>query len=473
MNEIIQKLTTGSSHTVILIAPPGMGKTEVAIRVGHLLQDEEWPVHYIERQQSLLEVCHEILYRLTSHRWTTSDSNTVSHAMRKLSELRDDMIIIMDDPQNIQGVDLDTFIKLVKSAPKVRVIITTQYDIGFVSAGDVHKIRLDPLDPASSAELLTQLAPNAKNYAKELGNLCGGIPFFLSCAGCLMADGFSPKVFTQELKQNPTRVFKDSENLPTFYQDLGRYFLQKVPHRVLRNLVKLSVFPSSFSADDIQFLFEDEYKLETVKTKLIRCCLLQKINDEQFMVHQLIRTYCREERDSLNLVDEGRAAEHKFNHHYLEMIRSLHQEFITKGLSSSAIDSFRKNKANIMEALNNCLDDSSEAKEREFAVDVANEVVDFLAKILSPPMECTNLYQKCCQIARHSADETRLADSLNSFGFRRLDDLAHGQYDETTLQIFQEAYEIRRRLPEEVQKCEKHAHTTTKFGLCVLLQVQI
>ncbi len=457
---------------VILIALPGMGKTEVAIRVGHLLQNEKWPVLYVERQVNLVDVCHEILYLLTNRRWTTSDSNTVSHALRKLSELTDDHFIILDNTENIQGDAFDNFIRsLVRCAPKVRVIITTQQDVGFVLAGDVHKIRLDPLDPASSAELLTKLAPNAKNYAKELGELCGGIPLFLNCASSLMADGFNPKVFTQELRQNPSRVLRDSEHLTMFYLYMGRYFLHKFPEQVLRNLVSLSVFPSSFSMGDIQFLFNDEYELETVKTKLIQCCLLQRISDDLFEVHRLIQTYCREERASLNLVDVGRAADHKFNHHFLELLRSLHKEFIAKNSSSSAIISFRKNKPNIMEALKNCLDDNSEAKEKEFAVDVANEVVDFLAKILAPPMECTTVYQKCCQIARHSADEKRLADSLNSIGFRRLEDLAHGKDDATTLQIFQEAYEIRKTLPEEAQKCEKHAHTTTKLGLCVLLQV--
>lgn len=179
MNEIKGKLVSGSSHMVILIALPGMGKTEVAIRVGHLLQSDNWPVVFIEKQKNLLEVCEEILYHLTNRRWTTSD-NIVSHARRKLSELKDDTVIILDDTVSVQGPDFDDFAKFLVSAPKVRVIITTQEDIGFVSAGNIHKIRLDPLDLASSAELLTQLAPNSKDCAKELAELCGGIPLFLN-----------------------------------------------------------------------------------------------------------------------------------------------------------------------------------------------------------------------------------------------------------------------------------------------------
>ena len=129
-----------------------------------------------------------------------------------------------------------------------------------------------------------------------------------------------------------------------------------------------------------------------------------------------------------------------------------------------------------MEAFENCLCDSSEPKEKLFAVDVANEVVDFLAKVLSPPMECTLLYQKCCEIARDSVgDGKRLAYSLNSLGFRCLDDADHCKGDgaEHACKKFEEACSIFRGLSKESQKCEKYAHVTTKHGLCVLLQVRV
>jgi len=472
VNEIKAKLVTGSSHVVILIALPGMGKTEVAIRVGHLLQSDNWPVLFIEKQKNLLELCDEILNHLTSRRWTTSD-DIVYHAKRKLSELEGDTVIILDDTVSVQGPSFDDFVKFLVSAPKVRVIITTQEDIGFVSAGNIHKIRLDPLDLASSAKMLTQLAPNSKNYAEELADLCGGIPLFLNYASALMIDGFCPRVFTQELRRNPAKVLKGTEPLDTFYQNMGRFLLGKFSEEVLKNLVKLSVFPSSFSTEDIRFLFDDELQLQSVKTKLFQRGLLQMINDELLTIHPLVQTYCREERDSLNLVDVGQAAERQFNHHYLELLRGLHKTFITKDSSSIAIRGFRKNKANIMEALKNCLKDTGEVQEKEFAIDVANEVVDFLAKILSPPVECTKLYQKCCQITKQSSDDKRLADSLNSSAFRRLDDLAHRKSDNTTLEMLQEAYDIGKRLPEKEQKNEKRAHATTKLGLCILLKVKI
>ena len=122
-----------------------------------------------------------------------------------------------------------------------------------------------------------------------------------------------------------------------------------------------------------------------------------------------------------------------------------------------------------MEALENCLCDTSELKDKVFAVDVANEVVDFLAQVLSPPMDCTTLYQKCCEIARDSDDRKRLAYSLNSLGFRCLGDVAHCKSHgaQRAFENFEEARSILSGL-----KCEKYAHVSSKLGLCVLLQVR-
>ena len=105
----------------------------------------------------------------------------------------------------------------------------------------------------------------------------------------------------------------------------------------------------------------------------------------------------------------------------------------------------------------------------------STEVLDFLAKVLVPPKECAELYRKCCDIAKTTGDKRRHAESLNSFGFRRLCDVAHSRDDsESTgaiLKLFKEAHDIRKTLPEKDQKCQTHAHTISKLGLCHVLQV--
>ena len=476
VDEIMEKVRSVAVRVIIIIGLPGMGKTEVAIRVGHLLQKQDCPIVYVEKQKNFMEICDEILFQLDHRHWTLNN-DIVLHAKRKLSELNEDIIIILDNTDDAQeGDDFEEFVKfLVKFAPKVRTVITTQHDIKRVVSYSIHKIRLEPLDPASSAELLMRLTPGISQcYAEEIGRLCGGVPFFLvSCTCSMLADGFCPDVFIQELRQNPVRMFKDSEPLNQYYEDMGRFF-RLFPQEVLRNLVRLSVFANAFSPSDILFMFNDEYELQVVKTKMIQCCLIKKSSGSNLLaVHPLLKSYCRAERESLSLVAVGNAAEWDFNHHFLDILKDLHKQFIRKDSSSEAIQRFRAEKANIMEAFKNCFHNTSELKEKVFAVDIGNEVVDFLVKVLSPPKECTKLYKKCCEFARDSSDEKRLADSLNSIGFRCLDDAAHceGEGAIRACQMFQEAYDIFKRLPEEMQKCETHAHVTTKLGLCVLFQV--
>ena len=465
---------------VVLVSIPGMGKTEVGISVSQLLQKRargDLSVIYIhaERHDKLGNICGEILDQLSFRRWSLSVDH-VLQAKRKLSELQEDTVIVLDNAEEIQGKKFDEFAEwLVKYAPKAQLLITTQTDVGFVSA-DVCKVRLEPLDTDSSAELLQKLVKDcSEEHSKELGKQCGGIPMLLVHCSVLLNDGFSPEVLIQELRNNPINLLKT--NAAGVHDELGRFF-GKFSEEVIRNLVLLSVFPSTFSAEDIQFLFQDRIQCETVKTRMIKCALLQETIDKKMRMHGLVQAYCRAERDSLNMVELGRATQHKFNHHYLGLLKDFGTEFISKNSALIAIQKFRQQKANIMEALNNCFEDTSDVDEKELVIDAvtSTEVLDFLAKVLTPPKECAKLYQKCCDITKASRDKRRHADSLNSLGFRRLCDVAHSKDNReegrVTLAMFQEAYEIRRTLPEEEQKCQTHAHTTSKLGVCQVLQVR-
>ena len=96
-------------------------------------------------------------------------------------------------------------------------------------------------------------------------------------------------------------------------------------------------------------------------------------------MHPLVREYCRAKREILKTEEVGKFARDKFNRHFIEKLKTLRKEFITKNLAMVAIYSVREDKANIMEALSNCLDENSSAEEKAFGVDVAisTEVLDF------------------------------------------------------------------------------------------------
>ena len=477
VNEIVKKLQT--FRMVVLLSIPGMGKTEVGIRVSHLLKQrgDQFVTHIrVEsHHRKLVDICREILDRLSSRTWSQT-ADVISLAKRKLSEQNIPTVIVLDNSENIQGEEFDKFTKwLVKSASNVKLIITTQKDVGFSSA-DVCKFPLKPLDPVSSAELLQDLVGNcSEEHSKELANLCGGIPLLLVTCSDLLNNGFSRELLIQQLGNNPIQFFRINAN--DVYNKLEVFF-NNFSNEVIQNLVLFSVFPSEFSAQDIQFLFEDPLHCQTEKTRMVKYALLQREAEGKMRMHLLIQAYLRTENESLGMGDLWRTTQRKFNHHYLSQLRFLSKVFISKDSALVAISEFRQQKANIMEALKNCLKESSDLDDKHFVLDVVNstEVLGFVAKVLTPPKECRALYQKCCDIAKASGDKKRHAESLNSLGFRRLCDVSHSkdspEENPAILAKFQEAYEMCKTLPEEGKKSQTYANTVSKLGVCFVLQVR-
>ena len=418
VDEILMKLQT--FRMVVLLSIPGMGKTEVGIRVSHLLKQrgDQFVTHIrVEsHHQKLEDICSEILDRLSSRTYSET-TNFKSLAKRKLSERNVPTVIVLDNTENIQGEEFDEFAQwLVKSAPNVKLVVTTRRHVGFVSP-DVCKFPLEPLDPDSSAKLLRSLVDDcSEEHSSKLAKLCGGIPLLLVTCSDLMNNGFSRELLIQQLVNNAIKLFRISAK--DVYNTLEVFF-DNFSDEVKENLVLFSVFPSEFTAQDIQFLFEDPLLCENVKTRMVKYALLQRDTDGKMRMHPLVQAYFRIEKESLGMGDLGRTTQCKFNHHYLGQLGFLSKEFIS---NSSAIQTFRQQKANIMEGMKNGLEDSIDLNDKNFVLDVVNsiEVLGFVAKVLTPPKEGTALYQKCCDVAEAFGDKKRHAQSLNSLGFRRL-----------------------------------------------------
>ena len=480
VEEVVLNLTQDQnpSRIIIIVGIPGMGKTQVAIHVSHLLKEEhKKAVIFIEEKQKLTEICSEILREISPLAPRLSESHDmVTIAKKRLKELKEKKVIVLDSVEGIQqqgGEEFDDFLKYVETyAPHVQLIITTREDVGFRSF-NICEMRLDRLDSESSAKLLQDLVPNCEErHIKELGNLCGGIPLVLvNCAGLLKED-FSPEDLVAQLKENPVPLLKT--NAEDVYNAL-RQFLVNISENIKANLVRLSVFPSAFSVKDMKALFGDVLEPEGVKNTMIRRSLVRRIDKKKLVLHPLVREFLKAERKLLNMDVVGEKAQHKFNQHYLELLETSSKQFINKRWSQNAIFTFRTERANILEMFKNFLQEGGDKKEAESCIDIANSttVLDFLAKVLSPPSECVELYQRCCHIAEASNDTRRLADSLTALGFLRLCKEAHRGVSHDTVEMFQRAYEIRKNLPKDLQYCETQAHTISKLGLCYALQVKL
>ena len=477
VQEIVQKLTQDPdpSRIIIIVGIPGMGKTEVAIHVSHLLQEKhEKSVIFIEQKQTLSEVCSEILLEIRNSLvpGLLPNPDIVSIAKRRLKELHEKKIIVLDNVEGIQQQEkqFDDFLEYVgRHAPRVQLIITSRMDVDCHSLS-VHKVLLDRLDPDSSVKFLQDSVPDQNElHIKELGELCG-IPLVLIQFVCVMKHGLRAETLVRRLRKSPIQLLKI--NAEKAYNDLCT-FLHHLPETITADLVRLSVFPFAFSVEDMKILFGDLLEPEDVKAKMVGYSLLRRINHTKVVLHPLVREFLKAERKRLNKDDIGKEAQKKFNQHYVTLLKSLSKQFITKQ-SKEAISIFRAEKANILEMFKNFLQGEVDQEDTEFCIDVANStaVLDFLAKVLSPPSECLKLYEDCYHIAEASNDMRRRADCQTSLGFLGLYKEAHRGVSQDTLEKFQRAYEIRKNLPKEQRHCETHAHTLSKFGLCYALQVK-
>ena len=481
MEDIVTKLTreTNPVLVVVIVSIPGMGKTQVAIGVGHtLLKGLELitakKVMFVSQKEDLTELCAEIIRRV-SGRNPSESHDLVLIAKDKLRSVRSDIIIILDNTwelQKKQREEFDDFVEYVmEKAANVQLIITTREDLGCKSL-NIYKKQLEPLDCHSCARLIRRSVFISEENAQEISNLCGGIPLLLVHCLVLLQRSLKPEGLIQWLRYNPVPLLEKNVGV---YDTLGR-FLGNIPRPLLEIIVRVSVFPSAFSVEDISQIFfeDDELESETVKTTMLDYSLLQMMGNDKYALHPLVRQYCRDERNVLGMEDVGKSAQGKFNWHYIEKLKTLSKDFITKDKAMSAISSFKECKENLMNALWNCLEKKSSADEKTLAVDVTNstEVLDFLAEVLSPPAKCLEFYEKCHDIARDSGDQRRLADSLSALGFLHLCNVAHLTPNQQSLVKFKEAKRIRETLPEEQQNCQAHALTLCKFGLCYALQVR-
>ena len=477
MNKIVSMLTRKPDpfRVVVLLSIPGTGKTQTAIKVGHDLLEYSKSLIFIKKQESLAQLCIEIILGI-SGRYISGSDDLVSRVKEKLKAFESDVCIILDNTEDIQekeSVQFDSFVKfVVEEAPAIQLIITTREDVGCASL-NIHKERLIPLDYPSCALLIHRSVSITEKNAQKIGELCGGMPLLLVPCVALLEKSFSPDTLIQLLEEKPIHFLRDKAK--NVYNTLFR-FLRKMPKPLIENLIKLSVFPSSFSVKDIsQIHFNDnELESETVKTTMVGCALLERMGDEKYALHPLVREYCRASWKNLPHMEEIRkSAQDKFNRHFIEKLKTMSKEFITKDSAMSAISSFRKYRENIMVALRNYLDEKSSADKKAFGVDVAisTEVLDFLSKVLSPPAECSKFYQRCYDIAKDSGDQRRLADSLTALGFCHLCEVEYLRYNPQSLERFKEAKEISEKLSKEQQNCQAHALILCKLGLCLCLQV--
>ena len=307
VREIGKWLMEKSPRWGMIHGGPGVGKTSLAIAIGHYIKDESngnTDVVYCSREvDSVLKICSRIL----SHFCVPSLKESVAHQLYAyFSKIEHDVIIICD---NIDDFLHDTqkrecFLELLENIvkyPHVKVLCTGR-EIFHLSSPDSKVKKLKHLREKHAVELLRSQCDLPDNVLNQFVAVCGRNPLGINLIGKLISSGDDPTRLLKKL-QSPKKAFKAIRFPHTRKENdldhLVRLSYERLDTKAKRLVDFLSVFPASFDLSDSCKLFQSSIDdMYDELTELVRSSILDYDTENLlYSMHPLIKMFAMAQRD--------------------------------------------------------------------------------------------------------------------------------------------------------------------------------
>ena len=307
----------------VIVAPPGYGKSALAIQVGHALYEERRAtILYVSlRKVTTMEsLGTEILNCLE----ISLGSNRLYQAQKALEALEKETVLILDNAEDLLQEDhqqtKENFLQFVEylgqHATSLRLLVTSRKEFPILSF-DVEKIKLQTLRGSSPAELLRCQVSLSDEIAEQLGQACGGIPLLIRIVVFRILDSYDPVAMLTTLRNNPFVLLQEGDEDLTAYRSTLLQFLQKCLGKdLLAALIRVSVFPKCFTVEDATIFFENERQCRSMLARLVGNALLC-VSDAFYSLHPFIQSLCRAVAPEIGSADIAKRAEKKFNNYFL------------------------------------------------------------------------------------------------------------------------------------------------------------
>jgi transcriptional regulator with XRE-family HTH domain/tetratricopeptide (TPR) repeat protein len=313
-------LDDGSKEPVVLIlsGAPGIGKTALAVRLGHLLA-ARYPVmqlfvelgsgagHPLAPAGALRQLLGSLGVGDTQ---CPADQEQRVRRYRSLLYHRKALLLLDDAADEAQVRSL------LPAGPGCVVVITSRHALAGLSP--TCRVALDTWPSAEARAFLGQVAGQDRlaadpAAADHLLGLCGGLPLALRIAGNQLAcrPGWSVAHLADRLQDERQRLARLSAGdlgvLPAF--DLSYQQLSAQAQAVFR---RLPLYPgTSFSADVLDTLAEPDEMSPSAFEELISASLIEAAAaPDRYLLHDLLRLYARGKRQE-DTPSQIREVEHR------------------------------------------------------------------------------------------------------------------------------------------------------------------
>ncbi|MFI6938131.1 AfsR/SARP family transcriptional regulator [Streptomyces sp. NPDC050418] len=310
-------LTTPGAPPVVLSGSPGVGKTALAVHLGHRLRpafpDGQWFVRLLgagERPRHPSEVLASLLRACGTDPAAIPESlDDRAAAFRSITADRR-VLLVLDD-----AADAEQIRPLLPGTPGVAVLVTSRSDQrGLAASHAARTVPLDVLDPAEAHTLLTgalgtrrvQAEPAA---AEELADLCARLPLALRIASANLAarPGRSLSSYAADLADDgrltKLSIAGDRQAAVRTAFDHSHATLAP-PAARLFGLLGLHPGPDFSDEAAAALLDTAPFEAEHLLDELAAAGLVQRTAADRYQFHDLLRLYAAEHAAA----DPGREA---------------------------------------------------------------------------------------------------------------------------------------------------------------------
>ena len=383
-------LTDEVTRLVNVWGPPGFGKTSVAIRVAHHLQEKNFPVYFasVRGVESMEDLVSKLLRMFVDdkqvHHIASSDL-----VIQCLQQIRNPLVLILDNADDLLESEdskrkqhvLRFIEEILTHCKHMKLLLTTRESLDYLS----HKLpifleKINVLDEISSAHLVRLLLPDAsEGDCKYVVKECGNVPMSMRLMCSIIKEAnISINVLLDELNNSTIVEVLNSESVPDDFR------LKSVINTSFKRLmiperdafVSLSVFPEWFGIEEAQAILnvKSEVKTKQIIRSLERKSLIHcGENFSRFTIHSLLRSFIQEEVKNDEAVEAVFLdAQLQFYDYYISRCKVANKNFLT-GSYTDAFRSFLDQRECIISSLSN-----GPGNDRTY-----NKVVDLLSEAKS------------------------------------------------------------------------------------------
>ncbi|XP_071511693.1 uncharacterized protein [Diadema antillarum] len=373
-------------------------------------------------------------------------SDALQRFHKRLGSLEEWHVFILDGAEEFANNEhtakfMDLCQEVIAGSSKVLIMVLSRVTFNFVRMmNQVLPIRLDPLSPCASRQLLVTMAPNVIPESEEgdanhrdvekIIRCCGGIPFALELAGAEMRDGRKTVAeiaadlsHKHDVKaEGCTRCEAAGEanvcsgRARRVLEPLIGGALKSLSSTLRKHLAELAIIPSSFTDDAAAYITNIHPTSFTKRDLLLplhsRSLVAVETLTNRFSLNSFLRCFIEERYSLLLTPQDARLVRGRYCGFYARLLQRTAELLEQEGACKS-IPIFITELQNMQKLLQEALHCPEESY--TLFIEVAYQARQLILQFI-PNHDAIKFYEVCLEAAKLRKDKLRQARILISLG---------------------------------------------------------